>query len=379
MLAEAGGTGVATYARGLRAAQVILGDAHVLRDLFVGRMGERRSRWQKARRWLVTRRDAVVRTWSDIGDIVGDDIFRRAQVHFDRHGTVLRVAPPPGPSGIMHWTYPVPIHLLGWRNVYTVHDAIPLTSPDFSPIDPVRHRRVLTAIAGCASGIATVSAAAGAGIAAALTIDPTRIVDCGQAVLPGPIGRIDDARLPLDGYFLFCGSIEPRKNLTRLAAAWRASGVATPLVIVGADGWQADAIVPELERAGVIRLPYLPAADLRALQAGARAFLFPTLAEGFGLPIIEAMALGTPVLTSNAGATAEVAGGAALLVDPTDTAAIAAAIRRLDGDVALRATLATAGRARSAAYALPVFAARLAALYAAVLVSDGPPPYRQHG
>ena len=382
MLAEASGTGVATYARGLRAAQILLGDARLLTDRFVGRMGERRSRVEQVRRWLGTRRDVSVDTWADADTIVGRDIFRRAKVHFDRHGTVMRVAPPPGPPGIMHWTYPVPIRLCGWRNVYTVHDVIPLTAPDLSPIKSARHRCLLSAILAGADAIATVSASARAEIVTALGLDPARVVDCGQAVLPGPTGRVDVGRVDVaglepGGYFLFCGSIEPRKNLVRLAEAWRASGVATPLVIVGSDGWRAETILPLLDAAGVIRLPYLPAADLRALQAGARAVLFPTLAEGFGLPIVEAMALGTPVLTSHAGATAEVAGGAALLVDPTDVAGIADAIRSLDADEALRAGLARAGLARSAAYSPTVFADRLAALYATVLVSNGPPPYRR--
>ncbi|KQM68145.1 hypothetical protein ASE75_02590 [Sphingomonas sp. Leaf17] len=376
MLAESAGTGVATYARGLRAAQRSLGDACLLTDGFVGRMGERRSRSEKLRRWLATRRDVPVAAPSAAEGLVGADIFRRAQVHFDRHGTLMRVVPPPGPAGIMHWTYPVPIRLCGWRNVYTIHDAIPLMAPDLSPIDPVRHRRLLTAIAGAADGIVTVSAAARADIAATLNLDPGRVVDCGQAVSPVVAGRAGAAGLEPGGYFLFCGSIEPRKNLIRLAAAWAASGVTTPLVVVGGDGWRAETILPALDAAGVIRLPYLPTADLHAVQAGARGVLFPTLAEGFGLPIIEAMGFGVPVLTSRYGATAEVAGGAALLVDPTDTAAIADAIRRLDGDAPLRATLASAGRARSGVYAPAAFANRLAALYATMLVSDGPHPYR---
>ena len=110
--------------------------------------------------------------------------------------------------------------------------------------------------------------------------------------------------------------------------------------------------------------------------AGARALLFPSLAEGFGLPIAEAMALGTPVMTSTGGATEEVARSAALLVDPLSLDAMARAIARLDNDAALRTSLAAAGRERARDFSLESFAERLQALHEGLIVKERDPLYR---
>jgi len=103
---------------------------------------------------------------------------------------------------------------------------------------------------------------------------------------------------------------------------------------------------------------------LAKLVRGARAVLFPSIWEGFGLPVLEAMQLGTPVLTSNQGALAEIAGEAALLIDPYDVAAIAAGIRALDGDAALRHRLAVAGPQAAAHFSAQAYRVRLEAMYA---------------
>ncbi len=117
-------------------------------------------------------------------------------------------------------------------------------------------------------------------------------------------------------YVLAVATLEPRKNLSRIAAAAAAAG--TELRVVGAPGW------------GGVRTPgwvgEVSDDELAALYRGARALVFPSLYEGFGIPVLEAMACGTPVVTSLGGATEEVAGGAAVLVDPLDVAAIATGI-----------------------------------------------------
>jgi glycosyltransferase involved in cell wall biosynthesis len=121
---------------------------------------------------------------------------------------------------------------------------------------------------------------------------------------------------------------------------------------------------------------------LLGLIANARALLFPSLAEGFGLPVVEAMALGTPVLTSDRGALAEIAGGAALTVDPTRVDAMAAALARLVSDDALVRALVDRGRVRAATFSTDRFVARLAAVYGNALRSraDGAsaPHFRGH-
>jgi glycosyltransferase involved in cell wall biosynthesis len=107
--------------------------------------------------------------------------------------------------------------------------------------------------------------------------------------------------------------------------------------------------------------------ELLGLMQGAAAVLAPSLSEGFGLPVAEAMALGVPTLTSHDGAPREIGGGAAVLIDPRDVRAIAAGITALDQDAGLRAALSAAGRVRARAFSQGAYAARLAALYADVL------------
>jgi glycosyltransferase involved in cell wall biosynthesis len=292
------------------------------------------------------------------------ELFRQAQIFFEVHRRLLPVVTDARP-GVMHWTYPVPLRMQGWRNVYTVHDAIPLCQPRLTPIKARRHLRLLRAIASSADRILTVSEAARTDIVESLGCLESLVVAIPQGVATLPSDAPPPTGLSHGGYYLYCGSIEPRKNLVRLAEAHQASGVARPLVIAGPDGWRAREILAQIAgRPGVIRLPYQTHEGLGALIRHARALLFPSLAEGFGLPVIEAMNIGTPVMTSRLPALCETAGGAALLVDPHDVPAMAAAIARLDRDEALAATLSQAGRRRAEAFSLTAYAARLAALHA---------------
>lgn len=169
-------------------------------------------------------------------------------------------------------------------------------------------------------------------------------------------------------YFLYVGTVQPRKNLERLIEAYAALGsllagetaagerrpAAPLLAIAGRRGWLTEAIERRAAQAGVagrVRfLGYVPDEDLPALLSGATAFVFPSLYEGFGMPVLEAMACGAPVLTSATSSLPEVAGDAALLVDPADTGAIAAGLARLAADEALRADLRARGMARAAQF-----------------------------
>jgi glycosyltransferase involved in cell wall biosynthesis len=152
-------------------------------------------------------------------------------------------------------------------------------------------------------------------------------------------------------YVLAVGTLEPRKNLERLVAAWEGLADTHTLALVGPRGWDDETIVAAARRAGDVRLlGHVSDADLAALYAGADCFAYPSLYEGFGLPVLEAMAAGAPVLTSNVSSLPEVAGDAALLVDPRDSDAIRAGLARLLGDGALRAGLRARGRARAAQY-----------------------------
>jgi glycosyltransferase involved in cell wall biosynthesis len=175
----------------------------------------------------------------------------------------------------------------------------------------------------------------------------------------GPEGleRVDAAEvrarhaLPAE-YVLHVGTLQPRKNLSRLieaVAALRARRPGLGLVLAGRPGWLAEPIL-KLAQANaewVRLLDYVPAADLAGLYSGARVFAFPSLYEGFGFPILEAMACGTPVVCSNTSSLPELAGDATLLVDPLDTAALAGAIERVLDDSALAQELAERGPAQA--------------------------------
>jgi len=357
-LRHADATGVASYARAVEEGLRAIGrPAGVVEDAAGGRIGDRAGPGARVARWLRAQSPVPVRLAARGDDLFGADVFRLAHVRFASTGRLLRLRAP-GPPGIVHWTYPIPARIIGWTNLYTIHDVIPLQTPELTPIDPVGLRQRLDRIAQTAEGFVAVSGAARAAIIAALGLDPARIVDCGNAVTamtPGD-GTLPDG-LTRDGYYLFCGLTEPRKNLPRLIAAWRESGSAAPLVIVG-DLPQMLAVPP-----GVIVLPYRSRPALVDLMRFARAMLFPSLAEGFGLPVAEAMTLGVPVLTSDRGALAETAGDAALTVDPWDQRAIADGIARLDRDETFRAALSARGLARADTFTAARLGARLAALY----------------
>lgn len=159
-------------------------------------------------------------------------------------------------------------------------------------------------------------------------------------------------------YLLYVGTIQPRKNLIRLLEAFAHAlpHLEEPplLVLAGREGWLSSAIFARARALGLashVRFPgYIPDADLPALLRGALAFVFPSLYEGFGMPVLEAMACGTPVLTANGSALREVADTAALLIDPTNTDALAAGLLRLINDAHLRNTLRERGLARAAMF-----------------------------
>jgi glycosyltransferase involved in cell wall biosynthesis len=166
-------------------------------------------------------------------------------------------------------------------------------------------------------------------------------------------------------YVMFSGTIEPRKNLPRLLSAFRAlDRHDIDLVLVGPAGWN-ESIDRELAALGdrVHVLGFLPRGELEALLAGATVFCYPSIKEGFGLPVLEAMAQRVPVITSSKTSTAEVAGEAALLVDPLDEAAITAAITQVLDDDALAARLADDGQARAALYTWERTAAATVSVY----------------
>ncbi|MFV0306993.1 MAG: glycosyltransferase family 4 protein [Desertimonas sp.] len=167
-------------------------------------------------------------------------------------------------------------------------------------------------------------------------------------------------RLPAR-FVLFVGTLEPRKNLRRLAAAVAMLDDPMPLVVVGPPGWGDTA---PAHRGDIRFLGFVPGEDLGPLYAAATVFAYPSEWEGFGLPVAEAMAQGTPVVTSAARSTEEVAGGAAVLVDPLDVDSIAGG---LAAAVSRAVELGVAGRRRAGALTWAATAATTEAIYRAVI------------
>jgi glycosyltransferase involved in cell wall biosynthesis len=173
---------------------------------------------------------------------------------------------------------------------------------------------------------------------------------------------------PMRPYLLAVGTLEPRKNFARLIRAHARSGVDLDLLIAGGRGWLFDDVEEAARAAPRTRLLYtVPEAVLKSLVGGAVGVLYPSLLEGFGLPVLEAMAAGKPVLTSDKEPLKGLAGDAALLVDPTDEEAIVHGIRRIAGDAGLRADLARRGVARARAFTWRACAAATRRAYEAVL------------
>ena len=195
-------------------------------------------------------------------------------------------------------------------------------------------------------------------------VDPQRVVNvsCAADERFRPDGVRRELGFP---YLLAIGNERPHKNNARLLRAFAASGLARDikLVISGKLGLEAVQVLNELRLVDAVHLiGRVPDEDLPGLYRGALALCMPSLFEGFGLPVVEAMACGTPVLTSTATSLPEVAGSAAILVDPTDVEAIAAGLNRIVSDQSLRGDLITRGISRSTEFSWDRTARRIEAV-----------------
>jgi glycosyltransferase involved in cell wall biosynthesis len=247
-----------------------------------------------------------------------------------------------GPVDVVHSTsYSAP-HLRkpGKRLVTTIYDLSFLTHPECHTPENIAHtlRGTLDAIA-WADAVIAISEHTRNQLIERMGVAPDRVMVTHLAPNPSCI-RVDDPnrlaqvrasyQLP-PSFVLFLGSLEPRKNVLRLLSAYARLSPAlrsdVHLVIAGGAGWKNSEVRPTVEDLGlgdqVHFIGYVPEQDLPVLYSLASVFAYPSLAEGFGLPVLEAMQCGTPVLTSNVSALPEVAGEAALLVCPTDSEAIA--------------------------------------------------------
>lgn len=313
----------------------------------------------------------------------GDDLFHRANAGFAIGRGFSRVDLR-GAVDLAHWTYPLPIEVKNAANIYTMHDLVPLRLP-YTTLDNKRaYHKLVKQIADRADHIVTVSECSRRDIIDLLGVPEDKVTNTYQSVaLPDDalqfsdeeVGRIVEGGFDVGHreYFLFWGSIEPKKNIHRMIEGYLASGVETPLVIVGAQAWKSEEELRLVKNTGnvgksrIIQLSYCPQGTLINLIRGAKAALFPSLYEGFGLPALEAMTLGTPVIGSNTGSLPEVIGEAGLQVDPYNSKAIADAFKQMDSDEGLRAELSAKGAAQAQLYSPSAYRKRLDALYARLL------------
>lgn len=250
-----------------------------------------------------------------------------------------------------------------FKKVITICDVTPLLFPEtHGRMQVWHHRLALPEILKAADRIITISEASRRDIIRCCNVPEEKVsVTLLAASLPAlpagePVQQAAAAGIP-GPYILNVGTLEPRKNLSGLLEAFAAAcrrGLPHTLAIAGAGGWGRASIPAIAERLGIgdrVQVAgFIDDRDLPGLYAGADFFVYPSLYEGFGLPVLEAMACGTPVITSNVSSLPEVAGDAALLVDPRSSAELGEAMLRLAGDAGLRQELRTRGREQAARF-----------------------------
>ena len=258
----------------------------------------------------------------------------------------------------------------------TIHDLTPWRYPELANADTRAYPALVDRAVRSGAWVHTVSEFVADEVRERIAVPADRVVS-----VPNGLGPVADETAATgaargrrlaggDRYVLAVGTVEPRKDLPGLVAAFDAVAADDPevrLVLAGPDGWGADALTAAISRAHhgsrIVRLGWVDDGDRLALLRGATVFAYPSRYEGFGLPPLEAMQVGTPVLTTTAGALPEVVGDAAELVPPDDGDALASALARLLSDVARRADLVSLGHARAARFSWDATTAGLVDLY----------------
>jgi len=232
------------------------------------------------------------------------------------------------------------------RAIVTFHDLFVLTGEYATAEFRTRFAEQARDAAERAAALITVSEFTKSQVVSLLGVDPDKVYPIHHGTRP-----LEFPVLPRERIILNVGAIQTRKNIARLVEAFESVEPDWRLVLAGSYGYGSEAILarigrsPAAERISVVG--YVPPADLASWYAKAQIFAFPSLDEGFGMPVLEAMAASVPVITSNRSALPEVAGDAAVLVDPEDTEALAGALRSLTSDPELRRELIRRGTERA--------------------------------
>lgn len=295
---------------------------------------------------------------------------RRALVSAWQRG----VGPSPRHADLVHAPTPLFPPARGRRLVVTVHDAVPWTHPETLTPRGVRwHRSVIERAVAEADALVVPTAAVAAELARHVTLRRPPVV-IGEGVSgalatpPDAAARAAALQVPEGDYVVTLATIEPRKGLDVLLDAMARPGAPqVPVLVVGQPGWGGIDVAGRAAELGIgdrVRLlGRLPDADLAVVLGRAAVLVAPSRAEGFGLPVLEAMAAGVPVVSSDDPALAEVGGGATVTVPVGDAGALADALGEVLGATGLRAELAAAGRMRASQFSWATAARRSWELY----------------
>lgn len=290
----------------------------------------------------------------------------------------------PNPPDVMLWTYPVPVRMRGAKNVYTIHDLVPIKLPHTTLDDKAYYRQLIARCLKTSDHIATVSENSRNDILSLFDVDPQKVSNTYQSTnVPPEVASStveEDCAvinsmfgLPAKGFYLFFGALDPKKNIGRIIDGYLNSQSRRPLVIVSSRDWGMDWETRMLGKNGrvygrkldkrIIQLQYLPRPTLFRLIRASRAVVFPSLYEGFGLPVLEALQAGTAVITSETSSIPEVVGDAGIKVNPYKTQEIAEAIRKLDADDELVDRMSAAGLQQGAKFTDAIFGKRLGEMF----------------
>jgi glycosyltransferase involved in cell wall biosynthesis len=274
--------------------------------------------------------------------------FRARGVALPRNARRRLLAEPVGPrwADLFHGLNQRLPNMRLRRFVATFHDLFVMTGEYSTPEFRARFTEQARDAAARADAIIAVSAFTGAQVVSLLGVEPSRVHVVHHGIRPLELPEMRREKVILN-----VGAVQKRKNIARLVEAFEAVDPSWRLVLAGSAGYGAQEIFARIEqspaRDRILVLGYVPPAELASWYARAMVFAFPSLDEGFGMPVLEAMAAGLPVVTSNRSALPEVAGDAALLVDPDSGAVLRQALLDLTESDVLRKDLSQRGRERA--------------------------------
>lgn len=284
--------------------------------------------------------------------------------------------PNPDRTEIWHATSPLPIRIRKAKTITTIHDIIPLRLPHMTLEDKTGFYRNIKNAIRDSDHLICISESAKSDLLDCFDVDPERV-----SVLYQPTALaqqdLDETKvktclskhdLQQGRYLLYVGAIEPRKNLAGLAKAYAGLDTDLPLLLVGKRNHYWKEELRELDGVKNLRMiSYVSHEDLACLYAGACFFIFPSFYEGFGLPPVEAMHFGCPVIASDTSSIPEVCGEAALYIDPNNIQDIRAKMQLLLSDHALRTKLSLAGLERAKRFSMSNYVPQLLEVYRKVL------------